>query len=173
MVLLVAVAVVYAVVDRVVDDYGPVVEALEATIDEVEYFDDSKGTNVGATAAALLGLGVDRKVIVILGGEGKGQDFSPLADPVRNRPLADSARNRPMADSASAGRNPPAIAQIREEKESSYDKGKFSTCKDGKKQSFLSSSRLYIYNRTSVCCYARIRCTICIRFTNRLQTSNS
>ncbi|PZQ60682.1 MAG: UDP-N-acetylmuramoyl-L-alanine--D-glutamate ligase, partial [Variovorax paradoxus] len=54
-----------------------------AIIDGVEYFDDSKGTNVGATAAALLGLGVDRKVIVILGGEGKGQDFSPLADPVR------------------------------------------------------------------------------------------
>jgi UDP-N-acetylmuramoylalanine--D-glutamate ligase len=49
---------------------------------EVEFFDDSKGTNVGATVAALCGLGADRKVIVILGGEGKGQDFSPLADPV-------------------------------------------------------------------------------------------
>ncbi len=49
---------------------------------EVEFFDDSKGTNVGATVAALAGLGADRKVIAILGGEGKGQDFSPLADPV-------------------------------------------------------------------------------------------
>jgi UDP-N-acetylmuramoylalanine--D-glutamate ligase len=49
---------------------------------EVEFFDDSKGTNVGATVAALAGLGADRKVVVILGGEGKGQDFSPLADPV-------------------------------------------------------------------------------------------
>lgn len=49
----------------------------------VEYFDDSKGTNVGATAAALLGLGADRRVVVILGGEGKGQDFGPLAEPVR------------------------------------------------------------------------------------------
>jgi len=49
---------------------------------EVEFFDDSKGTNVGATVAALSGLGVERKVIVILGGEGKGQDFTPLADPV-------------------------------------------------------------------------------------------
>ena len=49
---------------------------------EVEFFDDSKGTNVGATVAALCGLGADRKVVVILGGEGKGQDFSPLADPV-------------------------------------------------------------------------------------------
>jgi UDP-N-acetylmuramoylalanine--D-glutamate ligase len=49
---------------------------------EVEFFDDSKGTNVGATVAALSGLGADRKVIAILGGEGKGQDFSPLAEPV-------------------------------------------------------------------------------------------
>jgi UDP-N-acetylmuramoylalanine--D-glutamate ligase len=51
-------------------------------INEVEFFDDSKGTNVGATVAALSGLGADRKLIVILGGEGKGQDFSPLAEPV-------------------------------------------------------------------------------------------
>lgn len=49
---------------------------------DVEYFDDSKGTNVGATVAALAGLGADRKLVVILGGDGKGQDFSPLADPV-------------------------------------------------------------------------------------------
>jgi UDP-N-acetylmuramoylalanine--D-glutamate ligase len=51
-------------------------------INEVEYFDDSKGTNVGATVAALQGLGAERKLVVILGGDGKGQDFSPLADPV-------------------------------------------------------------------------------------------
>ena len=51
-------------------------------IHEVEYFDDSKGTNVGATVAALQGLGADRKVVVILGGDGKGQDFSPLGEPV-------------------------------------------------------------------------------------------
>jgi UDP-N-acetylmuramoylalanine--D-glutamate ligase len=48
----------------------------------IEYFDDSKGTNVGATVAALQGLGEDRKLVVILGGDGKGQDFSPLAAPV-------------------------------------------------------------------------------------------
>ena len=53
-----------------------------AIVHEVEYFDDSKGTNVGATVAALQGLGADRRVVVILGGDGKGQDFSPLADPV-------------------------------------------------------------------------------------------
>ena len=48
----------------------------------VEFFDDSKGTNVGATVAALQGLGAERKLVVILGGDGKGQDFSPLAAPV-------------------------------------------------------------------------------------------
>ena len=58
---------------------------LVASVREVDYFDDSKGTNVGATVAALQGLGEDRgerKVVVILGGDGKGQDFSPLATPV-------------------------------------------------------------------------------------------
>ena len=49
-------------------------------LDEVEYFDDSKGTNVGATLAAINGLGTDRRLVVILGGDGKGQDFSPLTD---------------------------------------------------------------------------------------------
>ncbi len=48
----------------------------------VEFFDDSKGTNVGATVAALKGLGAERRVVVILGGQGKGQDFTPLAAPV-------------------------------------------------------------------------------------------
>ena len=51
-------------------------------LDGIEYFDDSKGTNVGATVAALAGLGADRRVVVILGGDGKGQDFAPLAAPV-------------------------------------------------------------------------------------------
>ena len=53
-----------------------------AVVNGVEYFDDSKGTNVGATVAALSGLGAERKLVVILGGVGKDQDFSPLADPV-------------------------------------------------------------------------------------------
>jgi len=47
----------------------------------VEWYDDSKGTNVGATVAALRGLG--KKVVLILGGEGKGQDFAPLREPVK------------------------------------------------------------------------------------------
>jgi UDP-N-acetylmuramoylalanine--D-glutamate ligase len=57
------------------------VEAI-GILNGVEFFDDSKGTNVGATVAALQGLGADRKLVVILGGEGKGQDFSPLAAPI-------------------------------------------------------------------------------------------
>ena len=54
-----------------------------AVLDEVEFFDDSKGTNVGATLAAIRGLGAERRLVMILGGDGKGQDFSPLADAVR------------------------------------------------------------------------------------------
>lgn len=53
---------------------------LVATRRGVEWYDDSKGTNVGATVAALRGLG--RKAVLILGGEGKGQDFSPLGPAV-------------------------------------------------------------------------------------------
>lgn len=59
-----------------------------AIVEGVEYIDDSKGTNVGATLAALNGLGqygsgsassATAKIILIAGGEGKGQDFSPLS----------------------------------------------------------------------------------------------
>jgi UDP-N-acetylmuramoylalanine--D-glutamate ligase len=50
---------------------------LVATRGGVEWYDDSKGTNVGATIAALKGLA--KPVVLILGGEGKGQDFSALA----------------------------------------------------------------------------------------------
>ena len=46
----------------------------------VDYYDDSKGTNVGATIAALRGL--RRPLVLIAGGDGKGQDFAPLAEPV-------------------------------------------------------------------------------------------
>jgi UDP-N-acetylmuramoylalanine--D-glutamate ligase len=53
-----------------------------AIVSDVEYVDDSKGTNVGATVAAIEGLGAERLLWVILGGDGKGQDFAPLAQPV-------------------------------------------------------------------------------------------
>jgi UDP-N-acetylmuramoylalanine--D-glutamate ligase len=62
-----------------------------ATLDGVDAFDDSKGTNVGATVAALNGLGADKspaKLVVILGGDGKGQDFAPLAEPVQRHARA-------------------------------------------------------------------------------------
>ncbi len=55
-----------------------------AIINDVEYVDDSKGTNVGATVAALNGLGGNeggKKIWLIAGGDGKGQDFSPLREP--------------------------------------------------------------------------------------------
>ncbi len=50
-----------------------------AIIEGVEYFNDSKGTNVGATLAAIQGLGAERRLVLILGGDGKGQNFTPLA----------------------------------------------------------------------------------------------
>jgi UDP-N-acetylmuramoylalanine--D-glutamate ligase len=49
----------------------------------VEWLDDSKGTNVGATVAALKGL--SKKAVLILGGEGKGQNFAPLVPAIRDR----------------------------------------------------------------------------------------
>jgi UDP-N-acetylmuramoylalanine--D-glutamate ligase len=70
----------------------------------VEAYDDSKGTNVGATVAALTGLGADKlpsKLVVILGGDGKGQDFAPLAGPVATHVRA----------AALIGRDAPAIEQ--------------------------------------------------------------
>ena len=55
-----------------------------AVVNDVEYIDDSKGTNVGATVAALNGLGNSesgKRIWLIAGGDGKGQDFSPLREP--------------------------------------------------------------------------------------------
>ncbi|MEQ1682423.1 MAG: UDP-N-acetylmuramoyl-L-alanine--D-glutamate ligase [Burkholderiaceae bacterium] len=71
-----------------------------ATFNGVDAFDDSKGTNVGATVAALNGLGDDKapgKLVVILGGDGKGQDFSPLAEPVRRHVRAVATIGRDAA----------------------------------------------------------------------------
>jgi UDP-N-acetylmuramoylalanine--D-glutamate ligase len=77
----------------------------------VEFFDDSKGTNVGATVAALRGLGEDRKVVVILGGEGKGQDFSPLAAPVARyaRAVVLIGRDAPLIRAALAQSEVPLV----------------------------------------------------------------
>ncbi len=78
-----------------------------AIVQDVEYFDDSKGTNVGATVAALLGLGAERRIVVILGGDGKGQDFSPLLQPVAQhvRAAVLIGRDAPLIRQALQGAN--------------------------------------------------------------------
>ncbi|MDE1928683.1 MAG: UDP-N-acetylmuramoyl-L-alanine--D-glutamate ligase [Burkholderiales bacterium] len=69
-------------------------------VGEVEAYDDSKGTNVGATVAALEGLGADKapaRLVVILGGDGKGQDFAPLAAPLARHARAVATMGRDAA----------------------------------------------------------------------------
>ncbi|MFM6985273.1 MAG: UDP-N-acetylmuramoyl-L-alanine--D-glutamate ligase [Hydrogenophaga sp.] len=84
-----------------------------AILQDVEYFDDSKGTNVGATLAAIRGLGADRRLVVILGGDGKGQDFVPLAEPLARHARAvvligrDAARIREQVQAATAAAGVP------------------------------------------------------------------
>jgi UDP-N-acetylmuramoylalanine--D-glutamate ligase len=79
-----------------------------ATVAGVDYVDDSKGTNVGATVAALEGLGAGAggapRIVVILGGDGKGQSFAPLAQAVAAHASA----------AVLIGRDAPAIAQALE-----------------------------------------------------------
>ena len=77
-----------------------------AEVDGVTWYDDSKGTNVGATVAALTGLGgLGRKVVVILGGDGKGQDFSPLKKAVARHARAAVliGRDGPLIEKAIGG----------------------------------------------------------------------
>lgn len=57
-----------------------------AEIRGVTFIDDSKGTNVGATCAALTGF--DRPIVLIAGGQGKGQDFTPLYSALQNKARA-------------------------------------------------------------------------------------
>jgi UDP-N-acetylmuramoylalanine--D-glutamate ligase len=68
----------------------------------VAWYDDSKGTNVGASLAALRGLG--RPAILIAGGEGKGQDFAPLAPAVaaHARAVLLIGRDAPILEAALA-----------------------------------------------------------------------
>lgn len=53
-----------------------------AELNGITFYDDSKGTNVGATVAALNGMAMTQTVVLIAGGDGKEQDFSPLQQPV-------------------------------------------------------------------------------------------
>jgi UDP-N-acetylmuramoylalanine--D-glutamate ligase len=78
----------------------------------VRWFDDSKGTNVGSTVAALAGLAQgDAKLILIAGGDGKGQDFSPLKDAVARsaRALVLIGRDAPLIEAAVAGAGVPIL----------------------------------------------------------------
>ncbi len=79
------------------------VELVAERGDGVRYYDDSKGTNVGATVAALDGLGA--RVVLIAGGDGKGQDFSPLAAPLARhaRAVVLIGRDAARIESALAG----------------------------------------------------------------------
>ncbi|HTY98696.1 MAG TPA: UDP-N-acetylmuramoyl-L-alanine--D-glutamate ligase [Rhodocyclaceae bacterium] len=76
----------------------------------VGYYDDSKGTNVGASVAALEGMG--RKVVIILGGDGKGQDFSPLKPAVarHGRAAVLIGRDGPKIGAALAGCGVPVLS---------------------------------------------------------------
>ena len=84
-------------------------------IEGVEYFDDSKGTNVGATLAAVQGLGAERRLVLILGGDGKGQDFSPLAPALAQHARAvfligrDAPRIREAVCEALSGQDIPLV----------------------------------------------------------------
>jgi UDP-N-acetylmuramoylalanine--D-glutamate ligase len=68
----------------------------------VRFYDDSKGTNVGASVAALEGF--REPVVLIAGGDGKGQDFAPLAPAVKAhaRAVVLIGRDAPAIESALA-----------------------------------------------------------------------
>jgi UDP-N-acetylmuramoylalanine--D-glutamate ligase len=81
-----------------------------AEIDGVLFVDDSKGTNVGATIAALAGIG--RPAVLIAGGDGKGQDFSPLKPAVAEhaRAVVLIGRDGPAIGRALEGSGVPVLA---------------------------------------------------------------
>jgi UDP-N-acetylmuramoylalanine--D-glutamate ligase len=82
---------------------------LVTVLRDVEWYDDSKGTNVGATVAALSGL--DKPSVLIAGGDGKGQDFSPLAAAVSAHAAAVLliGRDAPAIRAALAGTGVPLV----------------------------------------------------------------
>jgi UDP-N-acetylmuramoylalanine--D-glutamate ligase len=78
----------------------------------VRWYDDSKGTNVGSTVAALAGLAQGgTKVVLIAGGEGKGQDFSPLGHAVARsaRALVLIGRDAPLIEAAVGDADVPVL----------------------------------------------------------------
>jgi len=106
-------------------DYAPLLSGLKrfkglphrvekvATVKDVTFYDDSKGTNVGATVAALMGMPCP--VVLIAGGDGKGQDFSPLRDAVKHaRAVVQIGRDGPRIAAAIAGAVPVQRAETLE-----------------------------------------------------------
>ncbi len=79
-------------------------------VNGVVFYDDSKGTNVGATVAALKGMA--QKVVLIAGGDGKGQDFSPLRPAVQDhaRAVVLIGRDGEKIGAALAGSGVPLLA---------------------------------------------------------------
>lgn len=78
----------------------------------VRWYNDSKGTNVGATVAALRGLGESRTLVLIAGGDGKGADFIPLREPVARhvRQVVLYGRDAPIIERALSGAVPISFA---------------------------------------------------------------
>jgi UDP-N-acetylmuramoylalanine--D-glutamate ligase len=79
-----------------------------ARIGDVDWYNDSKGTNVGAACAAIRGIATGRNVILIAGGDGKGADFTPLAEAVEAhvRELVLIGRDAPLIARTVGGRAP-------------------------------------------------------------------
>jgi UDP-N-acetylmuramoylalanine--D-glutamate ligase len=98
-----------------------------AEVRGVTFYDDSKGTNVGATVAALNGMSVP--VVLIAGGDGKGQAFSPLRAPI-------AARARAVV---LIGRDADAIAQVLEGVE--VDVLRAATMEEAVERAFAASRR--------------------------------
>ncbi len=79
--------------------------------DGVDWYNDSKGTNVGATCAALRGLCAERPVVLLAGGDGKGADFTPLASACDGvRAVVTLGRDGPLIAEALRGVVPVARA---------------------------------------------------------------
>ena len=84
--------------------------AFVAEANGVRFYDDSKGTNVGATLAALEGFA--QPVVLIAGGDGKGQDFAPLRPVVLEhaRAVVLIGRDTPAIEAALQG---PGVTLVR------------------------------------------------------------
>ena len=110
-------------------DYAPIIQTLYnfkglphrvdwiANIDDVDYYDDSKGTNVGATCAALNGMfknGHPQQVVLIAGGDGKGQDFTPLCGAVTEnaRAVVLMGRDAPLIEAVLLKTNVPLYLAV-------------------------------------------------------------